>query len=178
MPKRLLSVLAGLVVTIGAVLVTSAPAMASPSPPNGRFLIFNQNVTSNCLFNKSDHTSALWHCNLNFNDQLWDFTNIGADGLEIMHNANTGLCLSSNSKSNGAALTAQVCDSSNDGQNAAQDEWRWTPLPDGIANNTGWRVQNIYSGLCLLVKGGATGVTATQFTCETFPDQFWQFSTV
>jgi hypothetical protein len=172
MRKRLLAILAGAVVTIGAVLLTSSPAMADQGPNNGRFLIFNENVTSNCLFNKSDHSSALWHCNTSFNDQLWDVVSFGP-GLETMRDVNTGLCLSSNSKSNGAAVTAQACDTSNDGQNAAQDEWRWTLLPDGVASNNGWRIQNIYSGLCLLVKGGATGVTATQFTCETFPDQFW-----
>src|SRR5262245_57390412 len=158
--------------TVATTMLISSPAAADPGPVSSRFMWNPLTITSNCFYMKADRSSALWHCNTSYVDQYWD-TVAFAEGLYTLRNYHSGLCLSSNTKTVGAALTAQTCDTSaNGGQHAAQDEWIFILVGLG-GGRYGWRIRNIYSGLCLLVKGGATGVTATQYTCQNYSDQLW-----
>src|SRR5690349_9813832 len=110
MRRRLLAVLGGLMVAAGAVLVGPTPAMAvDPAPSDGVYQLTNGDVSSHCLFMKSDHTSAVWTCNTTYGDQLWQITG-GSHGT--IQNLHSGLCLRSNSTASGAALTGATCDTS------------------------------------------------------------------
>jgi len=161
------------VVVLGA-MVASSPASASPGPAQGYYWINNNNVITNCLLMQVGTHATLYPCS-NYADQEWLVSTLPGqpDDTYTMKNLASGKCLGVPSKAKNAVVGEQTCNYNGDAT-GAMDQWVWEIIQTPAGN--GWRVRNLWSGLCLLGQNGATNVTVTQYSCALYGDQQWEVS--